>query len=134
MPQQLYQLLTQLHAAANPAIIGPLKFLADYTESFLLHQVMRSHTSLLMHLTPALPQDNANACVAGFGPFLLQVVTSDCSSMQVALDPDHRLRFSFAPRDTSYRLVLLRFISCEYWSRTLKRRWTAAPNTCTSSN
>jgi hypothetical protein len=69
MPQQLYQLLSQvtplilqpnlcfhqrlfqLHATANHGIIGPLKFLADHTESFLLHKVgvMGMHTS---HITP----------------------------------------------------------------------------------
>jgi hypothetical protein len=29
----------QLHAAGNHGIIGPLKFLADHTESFLLNKV-----------------------------------------------------------------------------------------------
>jgi hypothetical protein len=64
MPQQLFQLMSQLHAQHDAGIIGPLKFLADHSESFLLHK------------------DNANACVAGFGPLLLQLVTADGSHMQ----------------------------------------------------
>ena len=98
MPQQMFQLLSQvtpfilqqnscikhllqLQASANQGIIGPLKFLADHTESFLLHK------------------DNANTCVAGFGPLLFQLVTADSSSMQTRVAALYLMRVLVAHAD-----------------------------------